>query len=72
MISSVGERKINETRKCNNNSRCQRCYVYLGGGFVVIFTLYNNLWNVLTEENGLYFTIFPNIVLIAFCMLSKG
>lgn len=43
----------------------------IGFVFVLIFTAYNNLWSVLTAENGLYFTIYPNIVLIAFCMVSN-
>lgn len=58
--------------KLNNKYRTIFSFLFvIGGGFVVIFTLYNNLWNILAAENGLYFTIFPNIVLIAFCMVSN-
>lgn len=43
----------------------------IGIGLIVIYTLYNNFLNVLTAENGLYFTMFPNVVLIIFCIVSN-
>jgi membrane protein len=73
-IETYGEQPyyVIQYSKLNNRYRAIVSFLLaIGGGFVVIFTSYNNLWNVLTEENGLYFTIFPNIVLIAFCMLSN-
>ena len=39
--------------------------------FVLEFTIDNNLWSVLTAKNGLFLIIFPNILLIAFCMVSN-
>ena len=58
--------------KINNKYRAIFDFFFvIGCVFVVIFTMCNNLLNVLTDENGLYFIIYPNIVLIVFCIVSN-
>lgn len=58
--------------KINKSYRVIVDFIFaIGGVMILIYTISNGLWNELASVNGLFFTIYPNIILIVFCVLSN-